>query len=789
MSMTSLALASLVPILSAASPQLPAQRIIEDRGMIRFAAGRSEAALAAPLSESARSFALDHAKRLGLEGLTLGPAKVSATGLGSAVRLQVMRDGLPVLGAEVVLGLDREGRVRRVASSARPVTSAVVDRRLTAIEAIQAAAQGVPNVLLRDGKPLGSWREVLVVRDGQARLAYQIQLASLDVLRNELVVVDAQTGEVLSRQNRVFFSDAAKVWSPNPGADAKSPLVSVELTPYLPAVADRNPDGHLVGALLDAVNCCVHQACDPAQPLKTITGTTATMVGPMPFETVFCDLRPMASNVGTRSDYDYSSPDPLSYDPPKAEIGSDPDDSNVFSEVHGFYHANVAYAFFRSLVPGFEIRDSMAGRKSTVLANFLVPDVNSATQDTAGTIHVATLQRVDNAAYIPHEQLQQLMPGLPDGVMPNGDVFALFQGPTADFSYDGDVVYHEFTHSVIVSTADFAGPHLDRYGADDEAGAMSEGLADYFAAALTNDPLIANFAGPRLTATASGLGTALRDLDNTTSCPSLLTGEVHNDSQHFSAALWAARKLFPDNNFKTYDTAILDALQTSPASAGFTQMAEAFAVSVADAFPSRTTAHDEVLAQFRSRGVVDCIKVIDYTAPRSMYSMPGTMQGYGPAAPGPVQLKLTVPADSTMAALRISAMARGSADPFGGGAPKVDVLVKKGAPITFAGSPSAITSDPDLRQTYTLTNSGSLTGTIRMTAAAGETIYVSVANKGAGPLMLTDLKLTLIAPDPVPEADAGVVEPAPNKCGCSSAGAAPLLACSLLLAGLARRRR
>ena len=63
-----------------------------------------------------------------------------------------------------------------------------------------------------------------------------------------------------------------------------------------------------------------------------------------------------------------------------------------------------------------------------------------------------------------------------------------------DYSYDGDVIYHEFTHGVVDDTIKLQSFHVDRYGVIDAPGAMNEGLADYFSSALAGDPDVGEYA-------------------------------------------------------------------------------------------------------------------------------------------------------------------------------------------------------------------------------------------------------------------------------------------------------
>src|SRR5262249_48220699 len=94
-----------------------------------------------------------------------------------------------------------------------------------------------------------------------------------------------------------------------------------------------------------------------------------------------------------------------------------------------------------------------------------------------------------------------------------------------------DVIYHEDTHGIPdYMSRPFGG--LD--GA--EGGAMHEGLSDYFACTLTNEPLV----GENLF--MSDPGRVLRNLDNALQWPADRRGEVHADGEIFAGALWDLRR-------------------------------------------------------------------------------------------------------------------------------------------------------------------------------------------------------------------------------------------------------
>jgi hypothetical protein len=810
---------------SARAAWLEGAEVIRRDGVVRMAVGLKGQSLASPTEAAARAWLGERGGELGLAGQQLGPARMVRTRLGSVLQVPLFVRGLPVVDARVTVAVDAKGRVRRVGSSAWPVRSVEMVRALDGRQAMAVAARALDGVVLREGKPAGGFREVAVVRDGVARLAYEVHVDALDPRKNWYALVDAQSGEVLRWQNRVFFADTARAYLSNPGAAEQVPLSEVTLEHF---ANPRDGDGKLVGELIDAYSCCVHVGCDTAQPAKLLAGTVSYPGIPFPiaFETPFCDFQQQASNVlNGRTDYDYGTPPPLDYDVPIQPVGQDPADQDPFAEVHVFYHANVAYQFFRSVGdPAFVLRDGRdtPPKRPWVVANMVFPDYDqSHWQWVGGKVVIPGLVRVDNSMFVPREEFAALLPGLPTGSLPSVDTLMMFQGPHADFALDGDVVYHEFTHGVIFSTANFNGPHLDAYGALDEAGTMHEALADYFAAAITRDPKLAEYVGAKMPVDPGKAPEGeLRDLENTKSCPTLLVGEVHNDSQHFSAAAWSARKKFlGTDGGRTFDGAMFDALVSLTPASGFNEAVAAFADAAAAAFPSVGTARDDVLAEFRARGVVDCVKVVEYTGPRPWYAIQGCSAGFNPIAPGPVQLKVKAPSG----AMAVTVHAR--ATPAGLSlvqAPTVTVsaLVNVNKAITFSGSPAAVVHDAQWSHALGYnSNARTVDATFPIVASPGDDIYLTLANTGQDAVDLEDIAVSLTpapGPDAGPDAaapgpdaappgpdaqepgpDAGLVAAADagqgavedDGCGCGAGSSVPLLGASVLFVALLRRRR
>ncbi|MGC4113695.1 MAG: MYXO-CTERM sorting domain-containing protein [Myxococcales bacterium] len=764
---------------NAAEPALVAGKVQSSaEGHVRLATGVSTPRIADNAVEAGHRFASLHAQKLGISGAVLGKGRLSQSRLGTSVRMPSSFQGLPVLGHEVVVSLDHQNRVRRVASSAEPIVSASLLRRLDAQQAVARAAEGLDFTLLRDGQPVGATRDVVYVVGGVARLAYEVHTASLDPMQNWYAVVDAETGKVLSRVNRVYRADAgvgcdydagtptdmAKVWMSSPGATNTNPYTDLAV-PHLKQV--RDPNGHLVGELLDAVSCCPNLDCDPAQPARELSGTVTYGTFQVPFTSVFCDLKPRATNVlGCRTNYDYSGEEPLSIDPPAAgTVAGDGTaaDYDTFAEVHAYTHANIAYDYIRQVGdPQFLLRDADPARTNPpvtpqIWANLVMPDFYAV--ELTGSFpnlaaKISKFMRQDNSAFIPREGWAGLFTGVGADQLPKTDVITLWQGPSADFAYDGDVVYHEFTHAVVTSTANFSGPHLDAYGALDEAGTMNEALADFFASAITNDSLTAEWVGAQMPPVENGEGAA-RELNTDAKCPDDLIGEVHYDSLPFSGALWALRTRHQGSDQgKTFDGAVFDALAGSTSAAGFAEMAQSVADALKTAFDQ--AAYDDAIAEFKARGVMDCVKVLPYTAPRSSFYVAGKGGGYSPYGPGPIQFRVEAPQGAT--AVRVTAnYSLAAHQPMlpiqQATVPGLHVLANVNKPVTFSGPASNITDDATVSKVFTVDNKkGTVTTTFPLTAAAGDYVVVAIVNDTADTEALSEVTITVTPAQP---SDAG----------------------------------
>ena len=187
------------------------------------------------------------------------------------------------------------------------------------------------------------------------------------------------------------------------------------------------------------------------------------------------------------------------------EDDSDPNDQ--FAEVMMYHHVNLAHDYFKG-IHGFEELDFPLPALVNVQVKIDPPILMPGPDGWTG---------LSNAAFFPLESWRQFAAqfGLPPR---ESDSIIFFQGDK-DFAYDSRVIYHEYTHAVVGTGRLSVMGVLDEYGLEFSPRSMNEGLADFFAASLADDPIIGNYVGT--------MGTGLRDLSLMRSCPDKWVDEVH----------------------------------------------------------------------------------------------------------------------------------------------------------------------------------------------------------------------------------------------------------------------
>ena len=253
---------------------------------------------------------------------------------------------------------------------------------------------------------------------------------------------------------------------------------------------------------------------------------------------------------------------------------TDPDD--LFAEVMMYFHVDKIHDFFKD--------------------NFGLTRLD---QPISATVNFQVFARdswmaFDNAMFLPSEMASSMF-----GMERESDSIIFGQGSSIDFSYDSSVIYHEYTHAVI-SEDRLYGYRPDEWGMDVTPMSLSEGMADYFAATLSGDPVIGNYA---LKMIAPGMGYD-RILSEDRSLPNDWFAESHAGGRVWSSALWAIRtKVGQDVS----DDIIFDALLNMELTTGLKQAVEIVLQSAKD------IGGDEVEADFKAifeeKGMIEAIRI------------------------------------------------------------------------------------------------------------------------------------------------------------------------------------
>ncbi len=435
--------------------------------------------------------------------------------------------GLPVIGGNASLRVDGAGKAREVFGPGAAQWPATVTPALAKADAIRAAAPHTRFPLHHTHVHLG-----VFLRFGEARLAWfafpTIPVAFPSRIR---ITVDARTGELIEAVDLVR-SVTAQMYATNP---VKSPALPPRELP----IAETTP-GTLTNSFLAAVNCV-----DKKTVKSLFDGQLDVHV---------CDLVNSATLDATSN---YS----LVPDDESAAKAEDP-----FSQLSIYYHANRAYAFFQGLQGDLAAKVVRAD-VLTAVANLRLPQGSGFGTD--GEFDAVTaanpelpLVGYDNAFFSPAAPEGSFDPygevlGVTTGGMFFGQGSDQFGG--RDFAYDGDVVYHEFTHAVVDKTLQLGRFTLDEWGVSAAPGAMNEGLADFFSSAISNDPDLGEYAG----AGVQQGGSAIRNLVNTDTCSNAISGEVHADSTLFSGALWTARAQLAPTDQIAFDESLYKAMRAA----------------------------------------------------------------------------------------------------------------------------------------------------------------------------------------------------------------------------------
>jgi hypothetical protein len=733
--------------------------VLSTDGHIALAHGVLTGPSSDDLRSVAREFVLLHRAELGLPiGSTLGPPQAFSTRFGGSVHLPQLIDGVEVYGGKAIVTFDLQGRVVRVASSLRAYTGSNIAWNLTGPGALLAGARQINGALFQsDGSAQGGYQRKMFPVGDEVHAGFLVWIPTWNSAENWHLAIDATDGSVLWSENRVHRSFDANVYAAGPGGVG----AGIGITPVVPVTLDHFPPGFDGGALsgehVRAFNCCPTANCAlDAGPrhfgglLKAPDGGLAT------FDLAVCDVVQRATNdpaLHPSGNYVYAPVDPPVGSSPSAQS---PADFDVFAEVHAYFHVNKVYDFVRALSNGpfaadsgfssFTQRDEQLGKVLAVMVNTSQPVV-PANPNEQGVYFSDTMKRDNDARFFPRENMSFVLVNHQFDT----DLIMMSQGDKADPAYDGTSLWHEFGHAMIYSTANWpTAIVIDSRSANDEAGALHEGLADAISFMVGQNPALAPYTAYRETSRL-----AIRNADNNFKCPDVLWGEVHQDSQHLSGALWQARTtLFQGSDQGgTFDAAIYAAIVSFPPDVGFEKAAVILAAAVGLAFPGIPTAQAQLKAIFDARGVSNCSKVVDVTnapAPRIVYLIPGTQPAglaVNQLVPGPYQLKVSVPKGAK--SVRIN--------PYVGGSTRLRLLAKANQPIVFKrGAAQRLTNDAD-KSGVAVIDGGVTTATALIDVPCGGDLYFTVANTNTTEAVLINLAFGVVPADSCPAIpDAGM---------------------------------
>ncbi|MFO0664176.1 MAG: hypothetical protein U0174_09495 [Polyangiaceae bacterium] len=528
--------------------------------------------------------------------------------------------------------------------------------------------------------------------------------------------VDASTGEVRWRENRVKFMDKASVYPQNPVTTKATEVLSLSIP---------SQGGILQNDTLQAFNCIDKKSLKPVS------------FGGFNVNLHVCDVAPTAT-ADNNGDFVFTPVDDK----------SDASKGDTFAEVSIYFHAAKAYGFFREL-DGRPDAQVVASKPFSAVANLQVPaGVFEGDLNKAADVNIP-LEPYSNAFFSPGGAGDPFASvfGIGQGTMWFG------QGPERDYAYDADVVYHEFTHAVVDKTLELGAYTLDEQGLSAAPGGMNEGLADYFSSAIIGDPNVGEYASKDLSQNEG----VIRTLDNTDTCPSGVSGEVHLDSTLFSGGLWSARASLPENQRRDFDRSLYRTMMANPGKfdLSYAELATLFTKGLKVDLPAGATALEAAMTK---RGVFPkCARSLTYTDK----PIGGALQYYAVGkqsinlalVPGVMSFSRTL-SEKTGRKLQVKFTAKSLGG--GGGVPGSGsstpftpvVLLKYDGAIAWSFGGKNASPNADVQQTGTASG-GDVTFDLPDEV---KTVSVQIANSGSADGVYGQVELIEVLPTAVPPA-------------------------------------
>jgi len=454
---------------------------------------------------------------------------------------------------------------------------------------------------------------------------------SADVVRQDMPEAQPPEEDVAETQQREEEEDLpwANVFLSDPYEDngKTTPVQLKHIT---------SPDGALTGPYADVSNCLQE---DGGAVVGFDTGLDYPIQICHEVQTVFPDKNGNYIKI---------------YPPKKYSDGND-----QFAEVMGYYQVNAMHDYFHDVHGHTQVDVSLY-----TLVNF---------QFSVGAM---VWFAFDNAAYLPEGSLEDLGVNLKY----DDDLIVMGQGEEVDYSYDGDVIRHEYTHFAVGGNR-LAGYSFDEYGFDASPLSLNEALADFFPSSMSGDPVLG----------AYSLGGSARDLTEIRKCPEDVMGEAHYDGQIASSALWHLRALIGKEKTERIAYA---AMFVSGASTDFEEFGLNVLDAAADLYPEVAPVAEQVL---RYHGVLGCLRIVPgcgEATKKKTILIPGKwtsgIDEFHKYVPAPIQYVLAARSPEDELNVRAVAGVAGMAQLLGGGdEPNVWLAVRHAAPVRYEFTPDA----------------------------------------------------------------------------------------------------
>ncbi|MBU1599419.1 hypothetical protein KKG61_04855, partial [bacterium] len=461
---------------------------------------------------------------------------------------QQVYQGLTVEGANLILSLTNDGRIVSVASNYYPEIETKIAPIIAESRAIEIAKDDL--ILKSDVKERV---ELVILPKNRGILCWKVRFFCQDPLGDWVYYITADKGKIIERYNNLRFQTSGRVMGmifPSVGADLLSLLpfshqrVNVgtgntitDDEGYYKIEGTGSISSELKGCYVDVDNEDSldalygewkefnHNLSSPhPYPNDYIGSWTITSPGAKRMKVHFTKLE-LEQNFDYLYLYDGSGTLIERYTGVKTDFWSKEIRGDVVKICLQTDESGVRWGFDIDRLSSLSDTDTTSWTWSYSPYDTHIDEVNvfyhlnltnnyyknthnySLASQIKAIVHYGT--EYDNAFYWPDENVI---------CFGDGDI-------CEDFAQSRDVICHEYTHAVTSHIY-----NLLPYG---QAGAMDEALADYFTAAICNDPNIGEWVMPK---------EDQRNLVNTFKYPEDWQGEVHSDGRIYAGALWELRQ-------------------------------------------------------------------------------------------------------------------------------------------------------------------------------------------------------------------------------------------------------